>query len=384
MVQFTFKEESGIIKISDQQRNVVNYDLEGRPVFFSINAKTYRRGLNNRLINISWEGEYRIVNQIHGEESDAIIDQGLSMLRSSYESLQPGSEPVNLAPAGRNLAWLKDDARKISSLYNVYPILPPEASHCVYIEATSGANWNLATIAGAYAKREFTQKQESEIASHVTSVKETLGRGISSRREVFLGDTNVLNMDQKLLIRTIELLKSEFNLPVVASFDMYTTPKKKNMIHFRDMKDHGLNKVVVFVQSGSYKVLRLFNEHTNATETLNLVNNMKDSGLSVDIVALLGTGGLKYSRDHEEGITNMVSQMLLDQGDTIYLSPMVEDADPWYAGMAKQNSLGRLSAEQKHDQMIKIAESVKKSFSEINGKPFPGKITEFDMRETIY
>lgn len=384
MDQVTAKEDAGIIKTSDQSRNVVNFDLEGRPMFFSINAKTFRRGLDNTLVNLSWDGEIRSVNRVPSEDASGIIEKGMEMLRLATESSNGAAETVREIADIRDMEWLRKDADTVRSLYKIYPVLPPEASHCIYVEATYGANWNLATIAGSYAKRDFVQKDQNEIVSHLHSVKEVLGRGIKARREVFLGDTNVLNMDQKLLIQTIDLIKSELNLPVIASFDMYTTPKKKNMIHFRDMKDHGLNKVVVFVQSGSYKVLRLFNEHTNATETLNLVNNMKDSGLAVDIVALLGTGGKKYARDHEEGITNMVSQMLLDDSDKIYLCPIVEDSDPWYAGMEKQNSLDRMSSTEKHDQMEKITAMIKKSFLEINGKEFPGKITEFDMREAIY
>lgn len=384
MDQVTVKEDSGIIKTSDQSRNVVNFDLEGRPMFFSINAKTFRRGLDNSLVNLAWDGEIRTVNRVPPEEAVGIMEKGMEMLRFAAESPNTAAESIRGIAGTRDVEWLRKDADMVRALYKIYPVLPPEASHSIYVEATYGANWNLATIAGSYAKRDFVQKEQSEIVSHLHSVKEVLGKGIGARREVFLGDTNVLNMDQKLLLQIIDLLKSELNLPVIASFDMYTTPKKKNMIHFRDMKDHGLNKVVVFVQSGSYKVLRLFNEHTNATETLNLVNNMKDSGLSVDIVALLGTGGKKYARDHEEGITNMVSQMLLDESDKIYLCPIVEDSDPWYAGMEKQNSLGRMSPLEKHDQMERITSMIKKSFSEINGKEFPGKITEFDMRETIY
>lgn len=375
---------SGIFTISDADRNVVNFDMEGRPMFITLDSKTYRRGLNNRLIQMSWNGEERIIGNVGKEESELILSRALSYPGKVGSSEQASNEISLDRLSGRNIEWLKQDSGRISSLYKIYPILPPDASHSIYFEGSYGARWNLSTVTSSHISREFQFKTQEDLEKHAIDLKERIGEGIKARKGIFLGDANIMNMDQKLLLWLLDLLKSSFSLPVMASFDMYTTPKKKNMIHFRDMKDHGLNRVTVFIESGSYKVLRLFNEHTNATETLNLVNNLKDSGLNVTIVAMIGTGGKEYSKDHEEGTSNVISQMPLDSQDKVYLAPIVEDDDPWYVQMESSRGITRMTYAEKISQMSNLSLKIKESFKGINGTAFPGTLANYDLRELIY
>jgi hypothetical protein len=384
MESVAVKVNSGILTVLDSEKNVVNFDLEGRPMFATLDSKTYRRGFNNRLIQMSWNGEERIVSTPGNEEADSIIARIMAYLGNLGTSGTESGE-ISLAKlSGRDVKWLKEDASRFSSLYRIYPILPPDASHSVYFEGSYGAKWNLSTVTSSHLSREFQFKTQEELEKHADDLKQNLGEGIRSRKGIFLGDANIMNMDQKLLLWLLDLLKSSFSLPVMASFDMYTTPKKKNMIHFRDMKDHGLDRVTVFIESGSYKVLRLFNEHTNATETLNLVNNLKDSGLNVTIVAMIGTGGKEYSKDHEEGTSNVISQMPLESQDRIYLSPMVEEADPWYVQMESSRKITRMTYAEKLEQMASLSLKIKESFRGINGTAFPGTLANYDLREAIY
>ena len=375
---------SGMVTVSDSEKNVVNFDLEGRPIFMTVGGVTFRRGLNNRLIQLSWKDKERIIETPGPDESRKILERSMSYLSGLEDQSDGDTSAILRKISGRDYPWIIEDSRKISSLYRVYPILPPDASHFLYFEGSFGASWNLSTITSSHTTREFQSKTEEEIKAHADSIKNVMGEGIKSKKGVFLGDANAMNMDQKALLHLLDLLKNEFSLPIMSAFDMYTTPKKKNMIHFRDMKDHGLDHVSVFLQSGSYKVLRLFNEHTNATETLNLVNNLKDSGLTVSIVAMVGTGGVEYARDHEEGISNVISQMPLDSKDRVYLSPIVEDDDPWYTQMESSKHITRMNPAEKISQASRLSEKIKESFKGINGYDFPGTIALYDLREAIY
>ncbi|MDS0256850.1 radical SAM protein, partial [Thermoplasmatales archaeon AK] len=143
-------------------------------------------------------------------------------------------------------------------------------------------------------------------------------------------------------------------------------------------------RVNVYIQSGAYKVLRMLNEHTNATEILNLVNNMKDSGLGVSLILLAGTGGKLYREDHVEGTANLVSQMLLDAGDTVYISPIVEEEDPSYGDSAARIGTSPLSNDEKYLQMAEIEKRIKTAYRDINGTDFPARIVKYDLRECIY
>jgi radical SAM superfamily enzyme YgiQ (UPF0313 family) len=278
---------------------------------------------------------------------------------------------------------LENDRKLFNEIYgSISPVIPPDQLNCIYVGLTTGCNWNRSTLCRSYSKREYTTLGIDQFKDHVNRVRDFLGRGLSARRTVFLGDPNSLNADQKVLEDSLDYLIKTFHLPVYSFLDIFTTPKTKRMAHFQLMKKHGLDRVYVAIETGDYRLIKYLNEHTNISETINLVNNLKFSKIPVSLVVMLGTGGKRFQLEHMSGTANIISQMDLGPGDMVYLSPIGSD-DQTYNEIAEKH-FEPLTAEEINAQLKPMTEAIKSDYSEMNGKEFPVPISYFNLAETVY
>lgn len=380
-----FRINNGILTIASGNEEVANFDFEGRVLFYTINGLMHRRSSDNSLFRLSWDRDVRMVLPVDKSEAESIYERCYQLARSfPAETLTDDEKRILGKVSSRDAAWLEKDAEEITSMYSIKPIMPPDQSSAVYLELTTGVKWNRCSITSSYAGRTIEVKSGEEFAAHTDRLREHLGEGMKAKKGLFLGDPGALDVDQKDLLPILDKLKKDFGLPVFAAFDIFSTPKSKNMIHYRDLKTHGLDRIFVFIQSGSYKVIKLFNEKINVTETLNIVNNIKDYGISVSIVVLAGMGGKKYDEDHVEGSANIISQMNLESGDMIFLSPVVEEDDAQYMKIMEKENLGRLSPTEKLQQMDRLTKSIKESFIDMNGRELTIPVVKYDLREALF
>lgn len=380
-----FRINNGILTLASGNEEVANFDFEGRVLFYTKSGVLHRRSSDNTIFRLGWDGDVRQVTEIGQDEASTITDRCYELARTfPMETLAPEESEILSRIASRTSEWLSEDASNIISLYSNRPIMPPDQSAALYLELTKGCQWNRCSICNSYKGRNPEGKSSEEFAKHLSEVRKILGNGISSKKGIFLGDSSALDVDQKDLLPILDQLKQEFGLPVFAAFDVFSTPKRKNMIHYQDLKKHGLDRIFVFIESGSYKVIRLFNGKINVTETLNIVNNIKDYGIAVSIVVLAGMGGKKFSNEHIEGTANIISQMNLESGDMIFLSPVVEEDDPFYMDLVSSENLGILSPVEKLTQMDRLTEAIKESYLDMNGKNLSIPIVKYDLREAIF
>jgi hypothetical protein len=380
-----FRINNGILTIASGNEEVANFDFEGRILFYTKNGVMHRRSSDNSLFKLGWDNDVRSVTPLEKDEASAIYDRCYQLARNfPADTLSDEEKAILEKISTRNPEWLEQDAAAITSLYAIKPIMPPDQASAVYLELSSGTKWNRCTISSSYAGRTVETKDSAQFMEHVEKVKNQLGEGLKAKKGIFLGDPGALDVDQKELLPILDKLKADFGLPLFSAFDMFSTPKRKNMIHYMDIKNHGLDRIFVFIQSGSYKVIKLFNDKINVNETLNLINNLKDHGISVSLVILAGMGGKKYDSDHVEGTANVISQMMLENGDMIFLSPIVEEDDPEYQKIVERESIGSMSPEEKVQQMDRLTKAIKESYLDMNGKDLAIPIIKYDLREAFF
>ncbi len=380
-----FRINNGILTIASGNEEVANFDFEGRILFYTKNGVMHRRSSDNSLFKLGWDNDVRSVIPLEKGEASSIYDRCYQLARNfPADTLSDEEKAILEKISTRNPEWLEQDAAAITSLYALKPIMPPDQASAVYLELSSGTKWNRCTISSSYSGRTVEAKDSSQFMEHVEKVKNQLGEGLKAKKGIFLGDPGALDVDQKELLPILDKLKADFGLPLFSAFDMFSTPKRKNMIHYMDIKNHGLDRIFVFIQSGSYKVIKLFNDKINVNETLNLINNLKDHGISVSLVILAGMGGKKYDSDHVEGTANVISQMMLENGDMIFLSPIVEEDDPEYQRIVERESIGSMSPEEKVQQMDRLTKAIKESYLDMNGKDLAIPIVKYDLREALF
>jgi hypothetical protein len=382
MPEFSVKVNNGIVSVVSPEVEVANFDMGGRLLHFTTKGIMYRRSLENDLFRIGWKDDLRVVEKVSVEEARTVTDRSAEMLETSQNIELKESSLLRDVPV-RRYDELEKDRVSFNDLYGrISPVIPPDQLNTIYVGLTSGCKWNRSTLCKSYSEREYTTLDIDEFRSHVDRVKTFMGRGLSARRSVFIGDPNSLNADQKVLEDALDYIVQTFHLPVYSFLDIFTMPKTKRMAHFQLMKRHGLERVYVAIETGDYRIIRQFNEHTNISETINLVNNLKMSKIPVSLVVMVGTGGVKFQREHVSGTANIISQMDLGPGDMIYLSP-IGSGDPSYNEIAARN-FGEMTDNEVHSQLKPMTEAIKNVYSDMNGKEFLVPISFFDLSESVY
>ncbi|AKA49125.1 hypothetical protein IX51_08405 [uncultured archaeon] len=363
---------------------VIAMDSEGRLLYFSSGSETWKRSLGNRYTQIGWEGEKRIIRKLSEEEGAGVYSKAMNFLREvSHEIDQADLSRAVSYILSKDEKWMAEDSRKFEEIYGgKFPIIPQDQRFSAYFQLTAGSTWNNCTFASPGV--EISQRDEDDFISHINRVKDQFGKGMELRRGAFLGDVSALNSEQKPLLKAMDIIREQTSLPLYTFVEAFSVPKKKNMIHYQDMKRHGLSRVYVGVQSGSVSLLRHFEALKNVSEILNLVNNLKNSGISVGLIVLAGYGGFKHSNDHINETAAIISQMDLDEGDIIYISPMDEQDDPRYAALVKEGTFDVMDHEAMKDQADMLENKIKEEFQASNRIELKTQISRHDIREGIY
>ncbi len=378
------KIDNGNISIEKDSNTVITIDYSGRIVFFMNEGTTYRRSLDNRFLKISWQDGKRNLEFIDENEAKSVTNQAYSFLKAGLKEIDDDEiKSVAGAFPELNYDFLKSDAERMESIYaGAVPIIPPDQYFSIYLQVTRGCYWNRCTFCRLYKDRGYSIKNMPEFLKHLESVKEYFGNGIKSRRTVFLGDANAVNIDQKMLISILDTINNDLKLPVYSFIDAISTQKKKGEIEFEEMARHGMKRVYLGMESGSPDVLRLLNKLMNVSEAINMVNKIKSSGMDIGIIVMAGAGGKKYYSDHVESTASVISQMDLGKGDIIYISPIIEYEDAEYFKISGE--LGTLTDSEKEAQSESLKRSISETFSDMNGRDIGIPIVKYDLREAIY
>ncbi|BAB60107.1 oxygen-independent coproporphyrinogen III oxidase [Thermoplasma volcanium GSS1] len=377
------KIENGIISVEKDNKIVFTLDLSGRFLFYDNGDATYRRSLDNKFLRLKHTESGRSVELVDKEAGNKIADEAYNFLGSIAEDLPQELSIYARRFSSLNHEFLEEDAKKLHGIYGMsVPIVPPDQYFPVYIQAEKGCSWNRCTFCKLYRDRDYMVRLPDEFKEHVRQVKDYFGEGLSARKTVFLGDANAVNLEQKTLLSYLDLIKEEFGLPVYAFVDAISTQKRKSEMHFREMKDHGLKRVYLGLESGDPGVLRLLNKMMNLSEAINLVNQIKDAGLNIGIILMAGAGGRKFYENHVKNTASVISQMDLGRGDIIYISPIYEFDDADYYNISK--GLGSLDDNEKEKQIGDLKTSIYETYQDMNGKKLEAPIVKYDLKEAIY
>lgn len=378
------KFSGGIISIERSGKEVVALDREGRVIYYTDGNATWKRSLSNIYLKIGWEGEKRIIDRLDPKASEEINRKAYDFLSElsneiDDETLKTAVDEVLSKPR----EWPASDAREFSRIYGErFPLIPQDQRLTAYFQLTDAFVWNCATFAAP--RDEPKMRETSEFQEHVDEVKEHFGKGFELRRSTLVGDAYFLSAEQKAVLTALDAVREKTALPVYAFVDAFTVPRKKNMIHYQDMKRHGLSRVYIGIQSGSVSLLREFEKLKNVSEIINLANNLKNSGISVGLLLLTGYGGKKHSSEHVNETASIISQMDLDENDIIYISPMDEDDDPRYVALLDSGTFDRMSYDEKQSQAEELEARIREEFRGSNRIDLKTQISKYDLREGIY
>jgi len=400
--------------VSIDTTTIYSFDKTGRLIGAYVNNINYRRGLDNRVLR-KWsevkDGVRRRHRRILSEsETRELIQSIHKQLQKIFENREtysidiPGAESDAWSWYKRCLSFdyqaLRQDSRKFRKIYKPVSILPPDQYYALVLQITEGCSFNECTFCNFYIDRSFRVKSPVQVERHIHSVNKFFGQSLGLRKSIFLADANAVIIPQKRLLKILEIIHNAYTIVpepsrkkeilrrrrkgetvfdgIYSFIDLFTGQHKKQS-DFAEMASLGLKRVYIGMESGSKPLLEFLNKPGEKEAFIYAVQNLKQSGIDVGIIILLGAGGKEYSIDHIRETADTINQMTLDQSDFIYFSDFHSQPGTSYKEIAEKSGITQMSYQEMRSQENQIRDNL------IFKNPKTGpKITRYDIREFLY
>lgn len=401
--RLTVKDDAVVITLGADNESIYTYDRAGRLFAAWVNQRLYRRGLDNRLIEkhtVRASGLRTPVRRVLDEkEKDDFLDRAAqgacdvedALGRGRVEILWSAKSTPSFGEALRLVAEAaafdaqaaRLDAERFATVYRPVGILPPDQYLALVLQVTEGCHWNRCTFCTFYRQIAFRVKPISELEHHLDAVTRYLGEGVSLRRSIFLGEANALALPTDDLAARLDLITRWFATNGTRSKHIYSfldifTGQHKTAQEFAELRQRGLQRVYVGIETGDDALLAFLNKPQRAADAAALVSTLKRSGLEVGVIAMAGVGGAEFAESHTAKTVDLLNRLPLDAHDLIYLSAFVEHPHADYVAAARARGIRALSPPVIHAQLRAIRNGLR--FAPRTGP----RVARYDVEEFLY
>lgn len=165
---------------------------------------------------------------------------------------------------------------------------PPGEWKSYLLQCTIGCSYNKCTFCGMYKDKSFRVRPLKDILEDVDMAKAYYG----DVKRVFLCDGDAIIMRQDELLAILEKLYQSF--PSLEKVTTYAGPKStmtKTPEQLRELRQAGLVRTYLGVESGSDEVLKTTNKGVTAQEMLEAGLRLTEAGFDLWDIILIGLAG---------------------------------------------------------------------------------------------
>jgi len=364
--------------ISPDRQSVYSFDLEGRPLSWFEEGRIHKRSLSSEIhIRERVEGKKRF-GKFRPEEAARSFAR---ILRRVAEAPCSESDQETRARITEILRWtpesLLGEQERFRAAYSPVNILPPDQYLSIVLQATFGCSWNRCSFCSFYEDQPFRTRSPETFREHCLAVRELLGRGAELRQGIFLASGNALTLDDRRLLPLMRVARETFpDRPISAFVDVFTGERRETH-GWRMLRDEGLDRVHVGLETGHDELLRWLNKPGSAEESLRFVSTLKAAGLKVALILMVGVGGRRYAEEHQARTISLLSRLPLESGDRVYLSPFIEPKDSAYAQRAAGEGLRPLDSAELERRLVELRDGIRDLRPGVT-------VARYDLREFVY
>lgn len=228
------------------------------------------------------------------------------------------------------------------------PIRPPSEASSLLLRFTRNCPWNKCAFCPLYKKRTFSRRSQAEILADIDAVaniiddlqqvSQSLGYEGTFNREllqyvlsspdyteqykyvtvwacrgqgnVFIQDANSLIMKTEDLVQALCYLRE--HIPQVQRVTMYarsSTAARKSPEEMISLKQAGLDRIHIGLESGSDNVLKMIKKGTTGQQHIQAGQNIVQSGITLSEYIMPGLGGQELSREHAQETAYVLNQI---------------------------------------------------------------------------
>lgn len=191
--------------------------------------------------------------------------------------------------------------------YDYPPYRPPSEADSLLVRVTRGCPWNQCTFCSMYKNMRFEKRPFEEVFQDIETAHRIYG---SQPRTVFIGDSNSLVLDSRLLAKILGELYRHF--PSVERVTSYTRARalcKKSIDDLRLIREAGLTRLHIGLETGDPQLLKEIKKGATPEQMVKGALRAKEAGFEVSLYVLAGIGGQKHWRQHAEGSANVLNEV---------------------------------------------------------------------------
>ncbi|MDY6864983.1 MAG: radical SAM protein [Halobacteriota archaeon] len=196
---------------------------------------------------------------------------------------------------------------------------PPPEFGSVTVQATVGCPYNKCAFCGTFKGTKFRIRPVSEICEDIGELKGSEFEGL------FLSDGNSIAMDTDDLLKILSYAYEVMpNLKSVSSNASAKQILKKGACDLKELKDAGLGKIYMGLETGDENILKEMNKGVTTSETIEASKLVKDSGIELSQTIIIGLGGRSNSKRHAQATASILNEINPNQLRLHTLTPIEE------------------------------------------------------------
>ena len=176
-------------------------------------------------------------------------------------------------------------------------IRPPSEASSLLVRVTRNCPWNQCLFCASYKKEKFSRRTVEEVKKDIDSLaKEYEGYPI---RTVFLQDGDTLVLKTEDVLEIVGYLKQKFPaIERITSYARAPTLKRRSVGELKQLKEAGLTRLHVGLESGSEKVLKMIRKGITGDDIVIGGRHVKEAGIELSEYIMPGVGGRTLSEEH--------------------------------------------------------------------------------------
>lgn len=189
-------------------------------------------------------------------------------------------------------------------------IRPPSEANSIILQVTVGCSHNKCTFCGAYKEKRFSIKDDATVDADIQFASQYCRK----QHKVFLADGDALILPFPRLIRIFKRIKQD--MPWVRRVSLYGSARSirsKTSEQLSVLKELGLDRVYLGLESGSDTILSRVNKGETAQSMIQAAQHIKQAGLFLSVTVLLGLAEVAGSENHAIETGKVLSKMMPNQ-----------------------------------------------------------------------
>ena len=197
---------------------------------------------------------------------------------------------------------------------------PFSEANSYLLQCTIGCSHNGCTFCGMYKDKKFRVRSLAEIKEDIQMAAQKLGHV----EKVFLCDGDAIAIETSMLLEILADLKNAF--PSLRHVGTYAGPVsilKKSMSELTALRNAGLTKAYLGVETGDDRLLREVNKGAGYDEMLRAGFNLRHAGINLSSMVLLGLAGRgERSVEHAIATAKITNEMAPEYLAALTVTPV--------------------------------------------------------------